>query len=116
MTLDNAVEAAGIATLPSGALIAHLSATTTLSLSQRLVYCTVNTASGDIVITLPDVSQAAGLWFYVRVDVANSKKATVEDNGNDAGLTDIVLDGDNEFVLLYCSGKEWIAPETVGYS
>ncbi len=116
MPLDNPSGARDIATLPSGAQIAHLSATAVLTLSQTLVYATANTANGSLVLTLPDVGTAAGLWYYIRATIANSKTVTVEDNGGDAGLTDIVLDGDTEFVLLYCSGKEWIAAETVGYS
>ena len=116
MTLDNAVAAKGIATLPSGAQIVHPIATATLSLSERNVFASVNTATGSIVLTLPDVAEAAGLFYYIRADIANGKTVTVEDNGNDAGLTNIVLDGDNEFVFLYSTGKEWIAPDTVGYA
>ena len=116
MTLDNPVAAKDIATLPSGAQIVHATATAVLSLSERNVFASVNTATDSIVLTLPDVAEAAGLFYYIRADIANGKTVTVEDNGNDAGLTNIVLDGDNEFVFLYSTGKEWIAPDTVGYS
>ena len=104
---DNPVLDKDVATLPSGAQTVHLSAAATLTISQRLVFGTVNTANGSYTVTLPDVAEAAGLIFYVRADVANSKVLTLEDNGNDAGLTDLVLDTDNDSIILFSTGKEW---------
>ena len=104
---DNPVLDKDVATLPSGAQIAHITAAATLTLSQRLVFATVNTANGSFTITLPDVGAAAGLIFYVRVDVANTKVLTLEDNGNDAGLSDLTLDADNDSIILFSTGKEW---------
>ena len=115
MTRDNAVAAKGIATLPSGAQIVHVTATKTLSLFERNVFAD-DSGNANFTITLPDVAEAAGLFYYIRVDLTNSKTITVDDNGSDAGFSSIGLDADNEYVFLYSTGKEWIQTSADGYT
>ena len=102
----------GIAQLPAGGGVVAKSATGTLTLSERFVHATVNTASGDITLTLPDVAEAIGLIFHVFVTMANAKTLTLEDNGNDAGLTDLDMDADGDNITLYSTGRKWVALNT----
>ena len=89
----------------------------TLTVYQRIVHASVRKAiGGSYVVTLPEVGEAAGLFFYVKVSILDGLTVTVEDNGDDAGLTDIVLDGNTEHCFLFSTGKEWIAPDAVGYA
>ena len=83
-------------------------AAATLKLHEQLVFCTANTATDDYTLTLPPVSQAAGLSFYIYATIANAKAVTVQDNNDDAGMDDIALDTDADDVLLYSTGKQWI--------
>lgn len=114
---DNPVMDRDIATLPSGAQSIRVTAAKTLSLFERLVFASASDAlGGSFTITLPDVGQAAGLFFMIRADILNSTTVTVQDNGNDAGFSDIVLNVDNEYVFLFSTGKEWIQTSAAGYS
>ena len=87
---------------------ANLAEDTTLRPGQRIVFCTANTASDDWTLTLPPVSQCQGMFFYIYATIANSKSVTVEDNSDDAGFTDVVLNTDGDHLLLFSTGKTWI--------
>lgn len=79
----------------------------TMDVNDRLVRATVSAAS--ITVTLPSVREAAFVGIYVvhLVDTSNAKTVTVADKGDDAGLTDITLDTDNDYVVLFSDGYVW---------
>lgn len=85
----------------------YISADTELEIGSQIVRATVNTASDNITCTLPPVGPAAGSFIYISCDVANAKKCTVEDNNNDAGFTDVALDTDEDYLLLFSTGSLW---------
>jgi len=84
-----------------------LSADVTLKRGNAIVHGAANTASDSWTITLPPVTEAAGMFVYIYATIANSKTITVQDNYDDAGLTDITLDGDTEYVGLFSDGERW---------
>jgi len=63
--------------------------------------------SGTVTITLPSVALAAGMIFTVHAPAGGTATVTVADNANDAGLTNISLDADDEYVCLYSDGRKW---------
>lgn len=95
--------------------VAYLTADATLRVGQSIVRGTANTANDSWTLTLPPVAQAIGLSIYIEATIANSKTITVQDNNDDAGLTDITLDADGEYVMLFSTGEAWIELVT-GYS
>lgn len=83
-----------------------LAADRTLKVFELYVRSSVNTASGDITITLPNPGACAGLFYAFEVTVANAKKVTVTDPTSQ--MTDIVLDADNDRALIYSDGFAFI--------
>lgn len=82
-----------------------LAESTELALGQSIVK--VDSTSAAITITLPSVAAAAGSSFFIIAPVGATETVTVEDLNDDAGLTDIALDGDGEHVMLWSSGEAW---------
>lgn len=64
---------------------------------------------GAVTITLPSVAEAygAGIFDIEALDASGSGAVTVQDKSNDAGLTDITLNADNESVSLISTGDRW---------
>lgn len=90
----------------------YVSASASLSLQDRFVRS--DGTSAAITLTLPSVREAAGLIIDIEaVDVTNA--TTIQDLADDAGLTNIVLNGANEHVTLYSNGYAWRELKT-GYA
>jgi len=69
----------------------------------------VDTSLGEnITVTLPPVSVAAGAFIFIKVTIDNDETVTIEDKSGDAGLSDISVTTDGDYILLYSSGMEWI--------
>jgi hypothetical protein len=68
------------------------------------VVCTHNTCT--LVLTLPSVREACGLIFDIQA-ISVSTATTIQDKGNDAAMSNITLDGANEYVVLYSNGFAW---------
>lgn len=96
------------AELDENAQTQHLTAAATLRRANVFVYCTVNTATDDWTLTLPPVSEAQGMIVYIYVTMANAKTLTVQDNADDAGMTDLDMDADADDVVLFSTGKFWV--------
>jgi len=95
--------------------IDFLTEDTTLRVGQEIIFGTASTTYDSWTLTLPPVSQAVGRAIFIKASIANSKTITVEDNSDDAGLSDITLDGDGEYVMLWSDGVAWYELLT-GYS
>ena len=78
--------------------------TYTLGVNERVVL--VDASNGTYTITLPSVAEAQGLMFHV-LAVDGTNNITIQDNNNDAGLSDITLNADDEEVLLISTGYSW---------
>lgn len=93
--------------LTQGGKVVFATEDLTMDINDRLVRATVSAAS--ITVTLPSVREAAFVGIYIihLVDTSNGKTVTVADKGDDAGLTDITLDTDNDYVVLFSDGYVW---------
>jgi len=69
----------------------------------------VDTTSVAVTVTLPPVAIARGKRYNI-YDVGgngNSNNITVEDNANDAGMTDITIAKDNGSCIVESDGRFW---------
>lgn len=63
---------------------------------------------GAIVITLPNVSEAAGRFYSILArDADTYNSITIQDNDESEYWTDITMDGPGDRVLLYSDGLCW---------
>ena len=81
-----------------------ITAAATLDLNQQAVQVTATTAWA---ITLPNVTEAAGMWYSFSATILDSGAVTIQDNGDSANWTDLLLNADNDRCLLYSTGVEW---------
>jgi len=84
-----------------------ITAATQLTVRQQLVRATANTEYGDWTLTLPAVSDAAGLTFSIVATIANAKTITVTDAGDDVNFGDLTLDTDDDGAVLWSDGMRW---------
>ncbi len=87
--------------------LAILTSATTLTLNQRVVRATVNTTYDSYTVTLPSVTEAAGLVFTIQVTVANSKALTLVDQDDSEDWSDLTFDTDADAAVLYSDGRKW---------
>lgn len=69
----------------------------------------VDTTSGAVTVTLPPVADARGKDYYIK-DVgvyAGSNNITIEDNNDDAGLTDITIATNSGYAVMLSDGRNW---------
>ncbi len=82
----------------------------TLTLKDRFVRTNSSTALGGVfAVTLPNVSEAAGMVFSVYAEViADAASVTVQDNNEADGWADLVITVTGGYVVVYSDGKSWI--------
>ena len=80
----------------------------TLKSSQQTV-CVITGAIGDVTITLPTVSEAAGLTYSIALITDGGKDVVVNDNGDDSrvAFTAVTMDTVLDYILMYCDGQRW---------
>lgn len=67
-----------------------------------------NSASYTQDLYLPYVAESKGMWLTIRV-VASGGNGTIYDNDDsDADWSDLTMDNDNEYAILYNNGRGWI--------
>lgn len=86
--------------------IKRVTAAETLDVNERVVIATVDGANYNI--TLPPVAEAAGFIFTIIADVASAHAATIVDKGDDSRWIDLALNVDEEYVILYSTGDNWL--------
>ena len=87
--------------------VAYLTAAVSLTIREQVVRVTANTASDDWTLTLPSVAEAAGLLFSIVSTIANAKTVTVADAGDDADFSNLTLDTDDDYAVLWSDGLRW---------
>jgi hypothetical protein len=70
--------------------------------------------ANDITVTLPPVGSCMGGVYTIRLVTDGGKDVIIEDNNDDADLSDITLDTADDYVVLYSDGIIWyeLAGET----
>lgn len=69
---------------------------------------TVNGGAGAFTITLPGVVAAKGRFYSVYMVARNgSEDITLQDKGDDSGLSDVTLNLAADQILLYSDGFIW---------
>jgi len=79
------------------------------------VYVTQATTFG-MTVTLPPVSECIGGMYHIYVRDYVDANIVIEDFKGDAGLSNITLDVDDQYVLLYSTGEIWIQTSAAGYT
>jgi len=92
--------------LPVGSRSAvSVAADKTLKVYEQLVRASVNTASGNITVTLPSPSESQGLAYFVSATIANAKTVTVTDP--ESTISDIVLDTNGDDCIVVSNGQKY---------
>ncbi len=94
--------------MDENAAVKHLTAATTLRRANVFIYGLANTANPSWTLIVPPVAEAIGQYVYIYGTIANSQAITVQDNADDAGLTDLTVDTDGDDVMVMSTGKFWI--------
>lgn len=94
-----------------------------LNTYERVVdFSTVDTAAGFVtpfVISMPPVTECAGLFFSLFMTVRDTSNVTVEDRFGDTtegdlGGADLTFDANLDAAILYSDGKRWYKVYTAG--
>jgi len=90
--------------------------TYTMKSTERVIYITSGHGDNTMTITLPPVHECAGEIVFIEAVAGGTATTTVEDDGGDATFSNVSLDGNNEFVLLFSTGKSWKPVATAGHN
>ena len=82
----------------------YKTAAATLTLDETLVIC--DTTDGAMAITLPNVSEAAGLMFSIVLQT-DGGDLTIQDDGDSYAWDDRVFDNAGDREVLYSDGYAW---------
>ncbi len=90
--------------------VVMISAAATLRLDQRHVLANGSTAlGGAFSITLPPVSECAGMIFTIWCEViANAATVTVQDQDESEGWSDVALTTTADHLVVVSDGRHWI--------
>ena len=84
-----------------------LGVTAAVTLTIRDQVCRVVAAAANFAITLPNVSEAAGMIFSLYLVSTGGGQVTVQDNDESDGWSDMVMTVADDHVLLYSDGFTW---------
>jgi hypothetical protein len=85
----------------------YLKVTAAAALTVRDQVVRVTAGAGNFAVTLPNVSEAAGLIFSLYLVATGGGQVTVQDNDESEGWADMVMTAANDMVLLYSDGITW---------
>ena len=71
----------------------------------------VNSGHTDntMTLTLPPVHEAMGQFYYIEATLGDTgNTTTIEDDNGDTALSDLTLDADDDYILLYSNGRRWL--------
>jgi hypothetical protein len=80
----------------------------TMEVFEQVVRVDTDTNDQAFTLTLPPVSLAKGKIYDIEL-VDDGADLTIQDNDDDAGMTDIVMDTVNHYVVLMSNGFVWRA-------
>lgn len=90
-------------------VLTEVIASRTLKLGEQTVRCKADGTSGAFTITLPGVSEAAGISFSIYAQTADgTNTVTVEDQNESEGWSDVVLNSNDQGVVVTSDGIRWI--------
>ena len=69
----------------------------------------ITTATYTTTLTLPSVSEAAGMAFFFQLQTDGTTDLTITDAGDDSDFTDVVLPDVNDRAVLISDGVHWFA-------
>jgi len=85
--------------------------TASVEITVRDRVCTVSTALGAVVVTMPSISESAGMFFSFTIIVAGGLNLTFIDNNNDSHssteMQALTIEDAGDAVVLYSDGFNW---------
>ena len=91
----------------------NISAATTLNPYDKTVV--VDSSSGAVTVTLPQVTEAKGQTLNVICPNGNTNSVTIQDQNESYGWSDITVNGANEAHMLISDGVKWtVSPIGIG--
>jgi hypothetical protein len=78
----------------------------TMEVFETTVRIDTDTNDQAFTLTLPNVSLAKGKIYSIYL-VDDGANVTIQDNDDDSGLSNITLDADDEYTVLYSDGFKW---------
>lgn len=78
----------------------------TLGVNQQIVVGTTG-AVADITLTLPAVVEAIGRIYTVSLETDGGKDLVIQDADDSVNWTDLTLDTQYDYAVLYCDGRRW---------
>jgi hypothetical protein len=85
----------------------EITAAATIAVGDSVVHCTAVTDQADYAVTLPAVGEAAGMVVTVHATIGDDEIITLQDQDDSVAWTNIPLDTDADYVVLYCDGRYW---------
>jgi hypothetical protein len=67
-------------------------------------------AGHNVTLTLPPVNLARGMFIVIRFisHTASNEVLTVQDYGDDSNWSNVVMDDDGDWLMVYSDGHRWI--------
>ncbi len=82
-------------------------ATGTIAIWAEVIYCTANTSTDSYDLFLPAAEECRGQTKSIYSTIANSKAVTVKARGSQFKWSNLTLDTDGDFAVLYSDGAAW---------
>jgi hypothetical protein len=101
------------------AMPADITADYQMSIRDQVVRVRATAVTGDIVLTLPPVADAAGLFFSIICREASATNTvTVEDHNDDSECWagDLTFNGACDRALLYSDGMSWLVNSALTFA
>ena len=77
-----------------------------MEVGDLIVHVTTDDANA-ITVTLPSVSEAAGLTYVIRLVTDGGVSCVVQDLGGDASFSDFTMEDAGDYLVLYSDGTYW---------
>ena len=86
------------------------SATYQMKPGDQILYAVSSAADDVAIVTLPSVAEAAGRWYYIQAPTGASGgdiSLYIKETGAEL-TTNGDMDADNDYLLLFSTGKAWL--------
>ncbi len=67
-----------------------------------------NSSSWTQDLFLPRVSEASGMHLHIVVPAFGGGGTIADNDDSQADWSDLTMNADNEYALLYCNGRSWL--------
>ena len=72
----------------------------------------VDVSSYACKITLPNVAEAKGMTYSIRIHVGGTNDLTIQDRDDSEGWTDVTIEDANDTLTVRSNGVQWIIVES----